>query len=206
MKLWTFEAPLRPTRRGPRGSCRPRGRTSCSRGSSSPGWRCRSSSSASAVVAEVSEIDEFSDWAAARSVEPVVTGDTGAPSLVAMPLASVLAATAGAVSAGSLEASCVGSDFDFLAVRDGAFSRREARSFLRERVLACLATAAAAVGHGAQSTEGDTADTDADANPHPGLCRRREGGNCEDEGGGEGEQLSHDFLRRFSAWCPAGLP
>ena len=36
-------APL--TRRAPRGSCRPRGRTSCSRGSfpSSPGWRCRSS-------------------------------------------------------------------------------------------------------------------------------------------------------------------
>ena len=87
---------------------------------------------ASAVVAEVSEIDEFSDWAAARSVEPLVTGDTGAPSSVAMPLASVLAATAGAVSAGSLQASCVGSDFDFLAVRDGAFSAAR-----RKRALSC---------------------------------------------------------------------
>ena len=85
---------------------------------------------ASAVVAEASEIDEFSDWAAARSVDPVVTGETGAPSLVAMPLASLLAAKAGVFSAGSLEASCVGSDFDFLAVRDGALLAAGSALFL----------------------------------------------------------------------------
>ena len=133
-------------------------------------------------------------------------GDTGAPSVVAMPLASLLAAKAGVFSAGSLEASCVGSDFDFLAVRDGAFSRREARSFLRELYSRASLRPLPPLDMAPESTEGDTADTDADANPHPGLRRGREGGNCEDEGGGEGEQLSHDFLRRFSAWRPAGLP
>ena len=42
--------------------------------------------------------------------------------------------------------------------------------------------------------------------PHTGLRVRGESGGGENEGGGDGEQLSHDFLRRFSAWRPAGLP
>src|SRR5688572_14620905 len=96
----------------------------------------------SSLVPTASEIEEFSVWAAAVSVEPVVTGaGVDSPAVPAMLLGSMLASVDGLASAvsvlafDSLLASCE-FDFDFLLVTffsELPLSRREERSFLRWR-------------------------------------------------------------------------